>query len=144
MIKRRQSGRSDGAPRRGGDSPPARTAHSGGDRRKLVEQVGRRIRSLRVDRRGQRLTQGDIARKAHVSVSFLSMIERGERSPSIETLGDLADALGVSLCAFFDDGTPPAELNPTLRRLGDFMREHRLARADIDRLVAVAEAMFGR
>jgi transcriptional regulator with XRE-family HTH domain len=111
-------------------------------RRPLVLQVGRRIHELRTDGSGGRATQGAVAKKARISVSFLSMIERGERSPSIETLGDIADALGVSLSELFHDGSSPPELNPALRRIGDFVQRKQLNRGEVDRLLSVADAIF--
>jgi transcriptional regulator with XRE-family HTH domain len=120
--------------------PP--TLLAGFERRPLVEQVGRRIRSLRTKQRGGRSTQGEIAGKARISVSFLSMIERGERSPSVETLGEIADALGVSLSELFHDGSSPPEMSPALRRLGDFVHAKQLNRGEVDRLLSVADAIF--
>jgi transcriptional regulator with XRE-family HTH domain len=114
----------------------------GHDRRPLVEEVGRRIRALRVKRRGGRSTQGDVAGKARISISFLSMIERGERSPSVETLGDIAEALGVSLAEFFHEESSPPVLSPALRRIGEFVHERQLSRGEVDRLLSVADAIF--
>ena len=108
----------------------------------MIEEVGRKIRALRTERRGGRVTQGEIARKARVSISFLSMIERGERSPSVETLGYIAEALGVTLAELFQEQAEPVTSNPAFRRLGDFIKSHRLGRAEMDRLLAVAEAIF--
>lgn len=44
----------------------------------------------------QKLSQQAVAKKARVSVSYVSMLERGERTPPLETLEVLAKALGVS------------------------------------------------
>ena len=60
-----------------------------GDRHSL----GRRIRELR---RAQGLTLNDVATAAGVSVSLLSQVERGKTDPSLETLRDIADALGTA------------------------------------------------
>ncbi len=121
---------------------PAFAAEHGPGRRPLVEEVGRRIRALRVKRRGGRSTQGDVAGKARISISFLSMIERGERSPSVETLGDIAEALGVSLAEFFHEGANPPAMSPALRRIGEFVHERQLSRGEVDRLLSVADAIF--
>ena len=111
-------------------------------RSKLVEEVGRKIKSLRTQRRGGKLTQGVISERAHISVSFLSMIERGERSPSIETLGEIADGLGVSMSELFQSGVAPVEENPAFRKLSEFLRSRRVTKTDMERLLAVARAMF--
>lgn len=111
-------------------------------RSKLVEEIGRKIKSLRTERRGGKLTQGVISERAHISVSFLSMIERGERSPSIETLGEIAEGLGVSMGELFQSGAGPVEENPAFRKLSEFLKSRRVTKADVERLLAVARAMF--
>ena len=67
----------------------------------LGKRIGRRIRELRNPAPQERWTQEDLAERAKISVSFLSMIERGERVAHVETLAALADALGVSLAELF-------------------------------------------
>jgi transcriptional regulator with XRE-family HTH domain len=52
--------------------------------------------NLRAVRAQQKLSQQVVAKKARVSVSYISMLERGERTPPLETLEALAKALGVS------------------------------------------------
>jgi transcriptional regulator with XRE-family HTH domain len=98
--------------------------------------LARRIRGLR-ERRG--LTQEDFAERCGISVSFASLLERGERSPSYETLVQVAAALGVPLAELFrveEDEAAGAH------RLVEFARARRLTRAEVDRLLAVAEALF--
>jgi transcriptional regulator with XRE-family HTH domain len=46
-------------------------------------------------REAKKLTQAMLAAKAKISVSYVSMLERGERVPPLETLETLAKALGV-------------------------------------------------
>lgn len=65
----------------------------------LAREVGMRLRCLRLARS---LTQEQLAESADISVSFLSMIERGERTPHLTTLQALAKALGDSLGDFFE------------------------------------------
>lgn len=67
----------------------------------IVRSVGRRVRELRT-RAG--MTQERLAERAEISVSFLSMIERGERSPHLETLDRLAYGLNVPVEALFRTG----------------------------------------
>ncbi len=52
--------------------------------------------NLRAVRKDQKLSQEVLAKKARVSVSYVSMLERGERTPPLDTLQALARALGVS------------------------------------------------
>jgi len=60
--------------------------------------VGTRLRELR-ELRG--ISMRALATKSGLSANALSMIERGKTSPSVSTLYKLADALGVSITAFF-------------------------------------------
>lgn len=60
----------------------------------INEVFGKRLRRLRKD---SILTQDELAEAADISVSFLGGIERGHKSPTLETLDKLATALGISL-----------------------------------------------
>lgn len=51
------------------------------------------------------MTQERLAERAEISVSFLSMIERGERSPHLETLDRLALGLEVGVEVLFRQDT---------------------------------------
>jgi transcriptional regulator with XRE-family HTH domain len=101
-----------------------------------LQGLARRIRALR-ERRG--LTQEDFAALSGISVSFASLLERGERSPSYETLLQVAAALGLPLSELFRQ---EEEADSGADRLVHFVRERRLARVDVDRLLAVAQLMF--
>ncbi len=52
--------------------------------------------NLKTERLRRRLSQEALAGKARLSVSYISMLERGQRSPPLETLESLAKALAVS------------------------------------------------
>jgi len=98
--------------------------------------LARRIRALR-ERRG--LTQEDFAARCGISVSFASLLERGERSPSYETLLQVAAALALPLWELLRlDDVDDAGVH----RLEDFARARRLSRADVERLLEVAQVMF--
>ncbi|MBI5546511.1 MAG: helix-turn-helix transcriptional regulator [Deltaproteobacteria bacterium] len=115
--------------------------HSGVE---ITKALGKRIRQLRQSR-PEKLTQEDLAERADISVSFLSMIERGERAPHIETLIRVAAALDVSISELFlfaESEEEPKVLDPMLKPLAEFVRSHSLTRRDIDRLLGVARAMF--
>jgi transcriptional regulator with XRE-family HTH domain len=58
----------------------------------LTEIVAARIKALRAKRK---LTQQELADACELSVSYISMLERGERSPPLDTLEALATAFGV-------------------------------------------------
>ncbi len=59
----------------------------------LTKIVAQNLRTIRAHRK---LSQQAVAKKAHVSVSYVSMLERGERTPPLQTLEALAGALDVS------------------------------------------------
>ena len=58
----------------------------------LVNNVAQRLHTARTARK---LSQATVAKDAGVSVSYISMLERGQRSPPLETLEALAKALRV-------------------------------------------------
>lgn len=63
------------------------------------EEVGKRIRHLR---KSQGFTADDLAKKAGVSQSMISQIERGQVSPSLETLWKMSHCLKVPIFTFFE------------------------------------------
>lgn len=108
----------------------------------IGKRVGQRIRELRTQRPG-RWTQEELAEKAKISVSFLSMIERGERVPHLETLESLAGALQISLAELFvDPVADPEDPGALLQPLRDFVRARNLGARDVEMLLGVARAMF--
>jgi transcriptional regulator with XRE-family HTH domain len=52
--------------------------------------------NLKNERLRRRLSQEALAAKAQLSVSYISMLERGQRTPPLDTLESLAKALAVS------------------------------------------------
>lgn len=56
--------------------------------------IGRAIRLCRTERG---LKQVELAQKSDISVSYLSMLERGQRDPTLSTLNTIAEALGIPL-----------------------------------------------
>lgn len=73
--------------------------------------IAARVRELRA-RRGISLEA--LAEKSGVSKSMISLVERGESSPTAVVLEKLATGLGVMLASLFD--TPAAAANPVSRR----------------------------
>lgn len=74
----------------------------------LTDNVSRNIRAVRVR---QGLSQETLARKAGLSVSYISMLERGQRSTPLDTLEALAKALNVSPVGLLE-GAPPRQRPP--------------------------------
>ena len=51
--------------------------------------------NLKNERIRRKLSQESLAAKARLSVSYISMLERGQRTPPLDTLESLAKALAV-------------------------------------------------
>ncbi len=62
--------------------------------------MGERIRRQRIS---NKMTQENLAEKANISVSFLGQIERGDRKPSLETVVNIANSLGVTVDQLLSD-----------------------------------------
>ena len=73
----------------------------------LNQRIAERVRELRA---GQGLSLDTLASKSGVSRSMISLIERGESSPTAVVLEKLAAGLGVMLASLFD---APAAATPT-------------------------------
>jgi ribosome-binding protein aMBF1 (putative translation factor) len=52
--------------------------------------------NLKGERLRRKLSQESLAAKAGLSVSYISMLERGQRTPPLDTLESLAKALAVA------------------------------------------------
>ena len=75
---------------------------------RLLVDFGRRVREMRHVRR---LTQEDLAAKSGLDRSYVGQVERGERNISLENIGILADALGVSPAELL---SPPDASDPEI------------------------------
>jgi transcriptional regulator with XRE-family HTH domain len=74
-------------------------------------RIAARVRALRAD---LGMTLDALAAKCQVSRSMLSLVERGESSPTAVVLDRIANGLGVPLATLFDDAS--AAPNPLSRR----------------------------
>lgn len=77
----------------------------------LEKIVTENLRTLRVQRK---LSQEMLAQKAGISVSYVSMLERGQRTPPLDTLETLARALGVTPVSLLEE--LPRQKGPGSRR----------------------------
>lgn len=82
----------------------------------VADQFGR---NLAYCRRLAKLSQEELAVRASIHRTAVGMIERGERTPRIDTLVKLTGALGVSADELLDG----LEWEPGRTRLGSFRLE---------------------
>lgn len=80
------------------------------DAANLNRRIAARIRALRTE---QGLSLEALAAGSGVSRSMISLIERGESSPTAVVLEKLASGLGVTLPALFDAPAPAAHALPS-------------------------------
>jgi transcriptional regulator with XRE-family HTH domain len=73
--------------------------------------IARRVRALRTD---LGMSLDALAAKCNVSRSMISLVERGESSPTAVVLEKIATGLGVPLATLFDD--PGVSASPLSRR----------------------------
>lgn len=79
----------------------------------LNQRIAQRVRELRA---AQALSLDALAGKSGVSRSMISLIERGESSPTAVVLEKLAAGLGVVLASLFDAPAAQASSGPVARR----------------------------
>ncbi len=77
----------------------------------INSRIASRVRALRTD---LGMTLDMLAAKCDVSRSMISLVERGESSPTAVVLEKIATGLGVPLATLFDDSSAPA--SPVSRR----------------------------
>ncbi|WP_373232982.1 helix-turn-helix domain-containing protein [Cohnella sp.] len=70
--------------------------------------LGQRIRT---ERKKLSLTQEQLAERIGVSDAYIGQIERGERSPTLETLVKIASRLGVTIDYLLHDSLVPGDDN---------------------------------
>jgi transcriptional regulator with XRE-family HTH domain len=71
----------------------------------LHQRIAERVSDLRASRG---LSLEALASKSGVSRSMISLIERGQSSPTAVVLEKLATGLGVAMASLFDEPRPPA------------------------------------
>src|SRR5438552_8624874 len=79
----------------------------------LNQRIAERVRELRA---AHGLSLDALAGRSGVSRSMISLVERGESSPTAVVLDKLATGLGVTLASLFDAPAGPAPGGPVARR----------------------------
>jgi transcriptional regulator with XRE-family HTH domain len=74
-------------------------------------------KAIRLCRNQRGMTQGDLASKCELSVSYLSMIEKGKRDPTLSTLESIAASLRVPLSILVFLGTDESDLRGVSKEL---------------------------
>lgn len=69
-------------------------------------EVSDRLRELR---ESKSLSQRELAKRSNLSSATISMIENSRINPSVGTLKNIANGLGLSLSEFFSPGSPKSE-----------------------------------
>jgi transcriptional regulator with XRE-family HTH domain len=64
-----------------------------------IEKFTRKLRHLRED---AGISQEELAARAGLDRSYISLVERGRRSPTVNTLAKIAAVLSVEIREFFD------------------------------------------
>jgi len=105
----------------------------------LSSRIANRVRDLRMERGW---SQPELARRSTLSNAMVSMVERGERTPSLEALAALASALDVDPAILLTvDET--ASMKADARRLAEELSDLKLPRADVEALRRIARALAG-
>ena len=105
--------------------------------KELSARIASRVRTQRSEREW---SQPELARRSALSNAMVSMVERGERTPSLDALAALAEALEVdpgTLLALDDE----ASQNSGSRRLAEEFGQLKLPRADVEALRRIAHAL---
>jgi transcriptional regulator with XRE-family HTH domain len=108
----------------------------GGTISHLSKRIGGRLFELR---QAGRLSQERLAAGAGVSTNYISLIEKGQRLPSLEVLSQLARVLGVPVTTFLEE-PPEGALEQELGRLTAYLRRRQAE--EVRKLRAIARVLF--
>ena len=75
----------------------------------LVNAIGERVRNFRTQ---AGLSQEDLAEKAGLHSSYIGVIERGEKTASIESVEKIVIALDITFEALFEGLSTGSNVNP--------------------------------
>lgn len=98
----------------------------------LYEYIGERIRELRQNCAGRKLSQEDLAEEMKTTANTISRWETGTYKPSADDLHKLSKIFGVSISVFFP-GMENPHLNALMSATGDLKKE------DIEELIEYAQ-----
>jgi transcriptional regulator with XRE-family HTH domain len=78
-----------------------------------MKMIGERLRTIRKDKK---MSQGELEKRTGLLRCYISRIENGHTTPSLETLEKLASALGIPLYQIFYDGDAPPKMANFLKK----------------------------
>ncbi|MDD5772530.1 MAG: helix-turn-helix transcriptional regulator [bacterium] len=107
---------------------------------KKTKKLGEKISSLREK---QKLTQTDFAKRLNLTTEYISLLERGLRSPSLAILENIETILGASLKTLLDipdDKIKDEKKKQKMIKLVYLLKDK--SDADIDKIHNIAEIMF--
>jgi len=81
-------------------------------------------KSLRYYRKQKGFSQYELAERTNVSQSYISEIERGMKVPSLETIEEIAEVLGIEVWDLFLPHDLPPTIKETIKSLIKFEFSH--------------------
>ena len=108
----------------------------------LAAEIGKRVRRLRHQ---QQMSIDQLAKRAHLSVGYLSLLEQGKRAPGALILKKLSVSLAVPVGYLLgEERTQPSDFHPTLDTVAKVLESEQLAegqRALLDDVVRALAAL---
>ena len=82
------------------------------------ELLGKRIRE---ERQRSRLTIEQLAERVHKSTNYIGQIERNDGKPSLETIVDIANALGTTVDALLKDSLKAVQHDSVIQEISTLL-----------------------
>ena len=77
---------------------------------------------LKIIRNEKKLTHSDVAKQAEIERAYYTMIESGNRKPSVKVAKSIANTLGFSWTIFFEENSNDSLLETELELGSDLKR----------------------
>ena len=106
--------------------------------KEILEVFGRRLKQLRKDKK---LTQEEVAEKLQLHNSYIGLLERGERIPSLITLDKIAKFFGVKPADLIMEEKKAEKYSMKQKELLYIVRDG--SQEEIDRLYKIAKIVMG-
>lgn len=103
----------------------------------LRTQLGKRILQLRKE---AGLTQETLAERLNLHGSYVGLLERGQKTPSLETLSRIAAFFHLDLVDLLTDESAGRPAEARIKRIVDLLQK--VPRKDLDKLYRVLRLIF--